>query len=120
MACFMMYSNKNHVREEESMMHTWSKRLLVLVMAVILICTSTGFSAFAQGPKVQDVASGESMIADFVLLRPLGIVATAVGAAFYVVSLPFSLPTGSAGTAWEKLVVEPASFTFTRPLGQVD
>lgn len=101
-------------------MHGWTRRSLVFVMVAALVCTTTGFSALAQGPKVQDEATAESMIADFVLLRPLGIVATAVGSVFFIVSLPFSWPTGSAGTALDKLVVEPASFTFVRPLGKVD
>ena len=101
-------------------MHRWTKRSLVFVMVAALVCTTTGFSAFAGDGIMQDEASAESMIADFVLLRPLGIVATGVGAVFFVVSLPFSGPTGSVGVAFDKLVAEPASFTFVRPLGQVD
>ena len=101
-------------------MHRWTKRSLVFVMVAALVCTTTGFSAFAGDQIMQDEASAESMIADFIFLRPLGIVATGVGAVFFVVSLPFSGPTGSVGVAFDKLVAEPASFTFARPLGQVD
>ena len=101
-------------------MHRWTKRSLVFVIVAALVCTTTGFSAFAGDRIMQDEASAESMIADFVLLRPLGIVATGVGVVFFVVSLPFSLPTGSVGVAFDKLVAEPASFTFARPLGKVD
>lgn len=101
-------------------MHRWSKRSLVLLMVVTLVCTTTGFSALAQDQKLEDKVTPEGMIADFVLVRPLGFVATVVGTAFFIVSLPFSGPSGSADVAFKKLVKEPACFTFTRPLGQLD
>jgi len=102
------------------MKHGWTRRSLVFVLVMVLVCTTTGFSAFAQDLKVQDEASAESMMADFVFLRPLGIVATAVGVVFFVASIPFSAPTGSAGKAFDKLIADPAYFTFARPLGQID
>jgi hypothetical protein len=102
------------------MMQRWTKRSLVVFLVVAIVCTTTGFSALAGGGIMLDEASAESMIADFVLLRPLGIVATGVGSVFFVASLPFSWPTGSLDAAFDKLVAEPASFTFARPLGKVD
>ncbi|MFT5351564.1 MAG: hypothetical protein ACI9MF_002387 [Gammaproteobacteria bacterium] len=62
-------------------------------------------------------ASAEKMAADVIFIRPLGLVGTAVGSVVYVVSLPFTLLGGNAGEAGKKLVVEPASYTFARPLG---
>ena len=35
------------------------------------------------------------------------------------ISLPFSIPGGNVGTAAQELVVKPAKFTFSRPLGQL-
>ena len=58
------------------------------------------------------------MIGDLVVMRPLGIVATAVGAIAYVISLPFSLGGGNEPEARQKLIIEPAKYTFTRPLGE--
>jgi hypothetical protein len=57
------------------------------------------------------------MIADLVFVRPLGIVAVAVGSVFFIVSLPFSLLGGNSKDAAQKLVYDPANFTFSRPLG---
>jgi hypothetical protein len=101
-------------------MHIWTKRLLVLVMVATLVFTTGGFSAFAQGQMMEDEASAESMMADFVALRPLGIAATGIGLVFFVASLPFSVPTGSTGEVFDRLVADPASFTFARPLGNID
>ena len=100
-------------------MQGWTKRSLVLVIVAVLVCMTTGFSALAQDQKLDEEATAEGMIIDFALLRPLGIAATGVGTAFFLVSLPFSVPTGSIGVAFRKLVAEPAYFTFARPLGKV-
>lgn len=100
-------------------MHGWKKTSVVFVMVAVLVCTTTGFSAFAQDQKLEEEATAEGIILDFVLLRPLGIAATAVGTVFFIASLPFSVPTGSMGVTFKKLVAEPASFTFARPLGKV-
>jgi hypothetical protein len=44
-------------------------------------------------------------------------VATIVGSAFFVVALPFSLPTGSVGKSFHALVASPAKYTFYRTMG---
>ncbi len=62
--------------------------------------------------------SGEAMVADALIARPVGVVTTVVGSAVYVVSLPFSLLGGNERQARQKLVIEPAEFTFKRPLGE--
>ena len=43
-----------------------------------------------------------------------------IGTAFFIVSLPFALTSGSTGDAWTGLIVDPFEFTFTRPLGKFD
>ena len=101
-------------------MHGRTKRSLVFVMVAFLVCTTTGFSAIAQEKEYEKDATMEGMIVDFVFLRPMGIVTTALGTGFFFASLPFSVPTGSLGVAFKKLVAEPAIFTFARPLGDVN
>ncbi len=64
--------------------------------------------------------SGEVMTADLLLCRPLGFVAMLGGTVFFVLSSPFSALGGNIGEAWDSLVVIPAAYTFTRPLGQFD
>ncbi len=62
---------------------------------------------------------GGYMAADLVILRPMGIIATAVGSLVYVISLPFSIPGGNQGEAYQKLIADPANYTFQRPLGEM-
>ena len=57
------------------------------------------------------------MLADTVMVRPLTLVGTAVGVVTFVVTLPFSALGGNVGEAGQILVVDPAKYTFIRPLG---
>ncbi len=57
------------------------------------------------------------MIIDGLVVRPISLVATAVGAVAFVITLPFSALGGNVDEAGEKLVVRPAAYTFSRCLG---
>jgi len=70
------------------------------------------------GYSFAESGSAEAMVADVVIARPVGLVATIVGSAVYVVSLPFSLLGGNEKQAREKLVEDPSKFTFKRGLGE--
>jgi hypothetical protein len=58
-----------------------------------------------------------AVMADGVLVRPLGFVSTVIGSVFYVITLPFTLASDSADTAKQQLIEYPAWFTFQRPIG---
>ncbi len=64
--------------------------------------------------------SAAAMTVDVLAVRPLGIAATLLGTGLFIVSLPFSALGGNVDEVAENLVVEPARFTFTRPLGEYD
>lgn len=100
-------------------MHGWRKKSLVLVLAAVFVCTATVFPAFAQDVEMEGEPSAPAMILDFLFLRPLGLVSFLGGTAFFIATLPFSWPSGSVKQARHKLMDEPASFTFARPLGKV-
>ena len=94
------------------------KHSLVLLLIITLVFIPFGTSALATGQAVDEENSGALMTADLILARPLGIVATVFGCAVFIVSLPFSLLGGNTKQASQKLVKDPASFTFVRPLGE--
>ncbi|MBX3748354.1 MAG: multidrug transporter [Verrucomicrobiae bacterium] len=58
--------------------------------------------------------------ADALVVRPLGLAATAVGAAIWVVALPFSAISGDVDRTGQVLVGGPARFTFRRRLGDFE
>ena len=60
------------------------------------------------------------VVADVVLVRPACLVATVIGSAFFVVTLPVAAISKSVKSTARSLVVKPARATFTRPLGDMD
>jgi hypothetical protein len=65
--------------------------------------------------------SGGAMVFDLLLVRPVSLVATVLGTALFIVQLPLAVIQGDEGShAGEKLVLAPARYTFTRPLGQME
>ncbi len=95
-----------------------AKKSLVIVMITALIVIPFASAALAAEYFEAEDPSGGAMIFDFIMVRPIGIIATAVGSVFFVVSWPFSALGDNVDTASEKLVKEPAAFTFKRPLGE--
>ncbi len=87
----------------------------------ILFFLLTAVTAPVQAQEPLSKVTGEGMAVDLVLLRPLGIAATAIGCAFFVAGLPFTIWSSrrlkQAGT---HLVLEPATYTFVRPLGELE
>lgn len=67
---------------------------------------------------IDDRPSAGAMAFDLLLVRPLGLVSTVLGTGLFILQLPFDIGQDDGVKApFEKLVAEPARFTFTRPLG---
>ena len=98
-------------------MHKISKQSMVFLLIAAMIFIPFGTSALAESKAVNNDISASAMAADLLVIRPLGIVATVVGSAIFIVSLPFSALGGNTKIACRKLVGDPAKFTFTRALG---
>jgi hypothetical protein len=98
-------------------MHNIGKRFMILLLIAAMIFIPFGTSALAQSKDLDNKITAEAMAADLLVIRPLGIVASVVGTAVFIVSLPFSALGGNTKIACQKLVKDPAKFTFKRPLG---
>ncbi len=66
----------------------------------------------------KEIPSGESMLFDLLVLRPLGIGACALGIAVSIVSIPFNLANPNPEYVTKKFITEPFEYTFLRPLGK--
>jgi hypothetical protein len=73
--------------------------------------------AEAASNRVVDPAE---VAADALVVRPLGLASTVVGAAIYVVALPFAAIGGDVRGPARSLVGAPARFTFKRRLGDFE
>ena len=92
------------------------KSLIIITIAAMMTMPIATNTLAAEYFETED-PSGGAMMFDLAVVRPVGIIATAVGCVFFVVSSPFSALGGNIDTAGEKLVKDPAAFTFKRPLG---
>ena len=97
--------------------HLKQSIVFLTIAALILIPFAT--ESLAQDNSPQTTYSAEKMVADALLARPLGIIATVFGSAVFVVALPFSLLGGNTGVTFKNLIVAPAKYTFQRPLGDL-
>jgi len=98
-------------------MHKILKRGTVFFTIAAMLIIPLGSEALAQTYMEQKQPDAGAMVADFFLLRPLGLVTLITGFTVFVLSAPFSALGGNINTAWDKMAVDPAKFTFARPLG---
>jgi hypothetical protein len=103
-----------------AMIRTMRKLLAILTVVVVAVTFMAPPALAVSGDAVIDDASADAMILDLVFLRPAGLVALVGGSVVFVLSLPFSALGGNVGEAADKLVVDPARYTFVRPLGHVE
>jgi len=59
-----------------------------------------------------------AVVLDILVLRPLGLCGTILGARAYAISLPVTVPFKKTDEASKILVMEPYSYTFERSLGK--
>ena len=97
-----------------------NRKLLTYILAFALALSNITFSANVAAYEIESQEpTGGTMLADAFLVRPFMLVGTILGTVTYIVTLPFSLLGGNAGEAGRTLVVEPAAYTFVRPLGKL-
>jgi hypothetical protein len=81
---------------------------------VTLLCL---FAMTGTTPVFAAEKDSASVITDIIIIRPACFVATIIGSAFFVVSLPIAAMSHSVKSTGHILVANPAHATFTRPLG---
>ncbi|MBZ0221325.1 MAG: hypothetical protein K8I01_12955 [Candidatus Methylomirabilis sp.] len=95
------------------------KRTVSALLAALVL-----FLAVAPAQAASTMEKGEptssEIIFDVLVGRPLGIVATVLGTAVFIVGLPFTIPARSVGVTAEKLIADPFKYTFARPVGDID
>lgn len=99
-----------------------NRKLITYFMAFTLALGSLSIATSASAGETYDFNSKPGagyVLLDSFLMRPVMLVGTVVGAATFLVSLPFSALGGNVGESAETLVLEPAQYTFLRPLGEI-
>ena len=101
-------------------------RKSVVLAVVLLLSLSLALGpAAALAMEVEDGGiyifqtepSGEAMIGDALIVRPVSIVCLGVSSLVFLVGWPFAAAGGNAAEAKQKLLKDPVQYTFKRPLG---
>jgi len=71
----------------------------------------------AQAEQIDETPSAMEMAFDGLIIRPITLVATVLGAGIWILTLPFSALGGNAGEAADVLILQPAEATFLKCLG---
>ena len=91
------------------------KRAGLIFMTISLVFMSLYTMGWAEEKwSKDDPVKDEWNIIDLLLARPIGVAAGIIGTGVFIVSLPFTIPTGSVEDAAQMLVVKPFSFSFER------
>jgi len=91
------------------------KKIFLLLLTLSLVMGSLYSTGWAGEKFMKDdpVAHGWSAM-DIIFARPLGIATGIVGTAIFIVSLPFTIPTGGVADAADMFITKPFQFSFTR------
>jgi hypothetical protein len=87
------------------------KNVVVILIALCMVFSSS----IAFGAQDDEI----DVLFDALVFRPLGLGATILGSAAFVVSLPIALITQSTDVTAKTLVVKPFDYTFIRPIGEI-
>jgi hypothetical protein len=106
-------------------MHKRIKKMLSLILlsAFFVAAFSTpaigkpGTNNEPSAYQARNSAEGYQIVFDLFIIRPAFLSCTILGCGGYIITLPFTLIGKNAKYAGKKLVVEPAKWTFTYPLG---
>jgi hypothetical protein len=87
--------------------------LSLLLVSLVMGCLSAPGWAEDQWVKKDPVGQGWTIM-DVVFARPLGVAAGIGGSVIFVVSLPFTIPTGGVKESADMFIIKPFKFSFTR------
>ncbi len=93
------------------------KRLITFLMVFCFVLSFNGF-VFAKDEPIGDLSTPE-VVGDLLWVRPLGFMNIGLGAMFYVISLPVTMPLKKTDEAKEFLITYPYYYYIKRPLREM-
>jgi len=87
--------------------------LIFMIISLVLVSLYTMGWAEEIWSK-NDPERDELHMMDLLLVRPIGVAAGLFGTGVFILSLPFTIPTGSVDDAAQMFVVKPFNFSFER------
>ena len=99
-------------------MSKFIRNTTIIFIIASLIIIPLGTSAMAQDSVEKEENLDAGLIAfDVLIVRPFGVGAILAGSFIFAVAYPFSYLTGQTEMTYQKLIKDPAKYTFKRPIG---
>jgi len=97
------------------------KKIFLLLLTVSLLIGGLYSTGWAGDNLRRDdpMSQGWSLV-DLLVARPLSVLTGIGGSAIFVVTLPFTLPSGTANDAANMFIVQPFQFSFRREVPDKD
>ncbi|HSW13247.1 MAG TPA: hypothetical protein VLI06_10445 [Solimonas sp.] len=96
-------------------------KLFNFAAAAILALSAAAAHADEYRDPATDKPTAGAMAVDLLLVRPVSLVATVLGVGLFVLNLPLSIVQGEPPVdPAKRWIVEPARYTFDRPLGEME
>ncbi|TNC80313.1 MAG: hypothetical protein C9356_14520 [Oleiphilus sp.] len=89
-----------------------AKFIQMVALCACIMVPATGWSR-----TIEETPSALAMTGDAIVVRPVMLATTLIGAGIFIVSSPFSALGGNVGEAFDVLVKGPFETTFVRCLG---
>ena len=93
------------------------EKMMILLMVFFFVLSFSGF-VLAKDEPAGDLSTPE-VVADLLWVNQLGFLHVGLGAMFYVISLPVTVPLKKADEAKEFLITYPYDYYFKRPLREM-
>ena len=87
------------------------KKIVAILIAMLILASASLVYAGEQPDTT-------NMVADIVIVRPLGFAALIGGSVLYIISWPIAAITHSTDRTYQAFVKEPCDFVFKRPIGE--
>ena len=102
--------------------HLVFKSVVTALLCAALLFSALPAAAGSKGYAQPREDPSAAMVADLLVVRPVGLAATICGSVLTVGTLPFSIWGGKeqVGKVAQHLVAEPARYTFRRPVGDFE
>jgi len=97
------------------------RKIIQILLTVSLVIGSLYSIGWTEDRSAkEDPIVHEWSALDLIFARPIGVAAGIFGSALFVVSLPFTIPSGGVDEAVEMFIVKPFQFSFTREFPDED
>jgi hypothetical protein len=93
------------------------KRMVIFLIVSFFMLSFNAF-VFAKDEPGEDLSTPE-VVGDLLWVRPLGFMNVGLGAMFYVLSLPVTIPLKKTDEAKKFLITYPYYYNFKRPLREM-